>query len=45
MIPGEPERVLRELHLKEGLELTQDSLRELREVARAVGVEELHVAN
>ena len=45
VIPGEPERVLRELHLKEGLELTQDSLRELREVAQAVGVEELHVAN
>lgn len=41
VIPGEPERVQRELRLKEGIELPQETMRELHEVARAVGADTL----
>lgn len=41
VIPGEPERVLREVRLKEGIELPRETLRELREVARTLGADEL----
>ena len=41
VIPGEPERVMRELRLKEGIELPAETLRDLREVAQALGAEVL----
>lgn len=41
VIPGEPERVMRELRLKEGIELSAETLRDLREVAQALGAEVL----
>lgn len=41
VIPGEPERVLRETRLKEGLPIPHETLRELQEVAQAVGAEPL----
>lgn len=41
VIPGEPERMLREMQLKRGLTLPVETLRDLREVALAVGADEL----